>query len=96
MSDTYIIKREFGRHSDYLHAWDWRWGTTCGADPGLALTFGSRRAAEHAAVRAAMYCIDYHWNRNPSIKFSVAATPEPHPHYLADDESDAIYQELIA
>lgn len=53
---SYVIKRNYGRGSDYLHAWCDQWGTSCMGSIKLAMVFDTKEAADAAATKAQTVC----------------------------------------
>lgn len=52
----HIVKRHYGKNSDFLTGWCDTWGTVCMGSPAKALKFDKKSDAENAAARAQMVC----------------------------------------
>lgn len=53
---AYVIKRNYGKGHDYLHAWCDQWGTACMGSIKLAMQFETKELAEAAALKAQTEC----------------------------------------
>jgi hypothetical protein len=55
--NTFVVKRIYGKNSDYLHDWCEEWGTSCMGSVDKALKFESLELAEIAAQHAQKVCM---------------------------------------